>query len=227
MATNRINFNNSNTNRSQNSSQSSTDPTGQSSIPLTLSILLSESLFMTRYSPASTLILPFYKFNLPYGYLFILGIELATALFVKWSATPTPHTSSLRNNLNQALPDMASVRKIYNLPPSQQMWTDNVPPGKVSTFSVSPTSRRQPMDHTPLFPKGMTINVSISSPFSEPNGKAATLYTVELLEIKRVPGYMVAIFTLFLYWFLAPSQKPREHGNGNGNGTGNGNGNGN
>jgi len=181
------------------------DPTGQLSIPVTFSILISESIFLTRYSPASTLIIPFYKPRIPYGYFIIITLNLITALFVKLSSVPVNGWGLMRNNINQSLPDLNSLRQVYNLPPS--------------TFAVGQSNlntQNGGLD-SPLFPKGLTVNLSLSAPFTDPRSKTSTLFTVELIEIKKVPGYLVAVLTLLLYFILYPSQKAQETNNNNNN----------
>ncbi|RNC62815.1 MAG: hypothetical protein AWM53_01915 [Candidatus Dichloromethanomonas elyunquensis] len=163
----------------------------QLSIPVTLSILISNSLFLTRLSPASTLILPFYRLVVPYGYFLIIFIDLITAFWVQATYLPLTGASSFRGNVNQALPDIYYLRQVYSL---------------------------TKVNNSPLFPKGMTINFSVSSPFTEPNSITTTLFTLQLIEIKKIPGFVVAVLTLFLYWFLYPSLKPLEaNNNGNNN----------
>ncbi|NLI93406.1 MAG: hypothetical protein GX434_14845 [Peptococcaceae bacterium] len=170
-------------------SGSSHDFSGLLSIPVTFSILISNSLFLTRLSPASTLIIPFYRLNIPLGYWLIIATDVITAFIVQSASIPMNGSGALRGNINQSVPDLNSLRQIYSF---------------------------RKVNDTPLFPKGMTINFSISSPFTAPNSITTTLYTLQLLEIKNIPGFVVAFLTLFLYWFLYPSLKPLE-GNNNGN----------
>ncbi len=215
-------YNPTNTNGQQNinstasknaSANPPSDPTGQLSIPVTFSILISESLFLTRYSPASTLILPFYRPKIPYGYAYIIALNFITIFLVQCSAVPANGAGLLRGNVNQGIPDMNSLKKIYSYPPAQGSLRSNVPPGKISTFSAGQPSANQERNDTPLFPKGLTVNLSVSAPFSDPNSKTSTLFTLELLEIRNVPGYVVAVLTLLIYFFLYPSQQAKEENN--------------
>lgn len=179
-------------------------PTGQLSIPVTFSILISESIFLTRYSPASTLIFPFYRPRIPYGYFIIVVLNLITALFAKMSSVPVNSWGLMRNNINQSLPDINSLRQVYNLPPVR---------GSLRSNQNTQNGRND----TPLFPKGLTVNFSISAPFTDPSSKTSTLFTIELLEIRKVPGYLVAVLTLLIYFLLYPSQKAQETKNNNNN----------
>lgn len=193
----------------QTNNVNTSDPSGQLSLPLTVSILISESLFLVRNSPVSTLILPFIRVNIPYAYFLIAGLELATALLVKWSSMPTAGYGFSGTNINQEFPDTSSLSQIYNLPQAQSPLQRSLPTSSISTSEVNRNSTEQDVG-TPLFPKGLTVNLSFSAPFSEPNSNVATLYTVELLEINKVPGYLVTVVTLILYIILRPYLKPRE-----------------
>lgn len=201
-------------NRQNYTSNPLNDPAGQLSIPVTFSFLVSESLFMFTNSPATTLILPFYRPRIPYGYFIIIALELLTILFVKWSSVPVSGAGLIRSNFNQSLPDINALRQIYSLPPGKRSLQDNVPSGKVSVLKPGQPSNQDSVD-TPLFPKGLTVNLSVSAPFTEPRSKTATLYTVELIEIKNVPGYVVPILALLLYFFLYSSQKAQESNSNN------------
>jgi len=57
------------------------------SLPFTVSLLISGSLFFDIYSPASTLIIPFIRKNVPFGYFIIILMEFITALMVMPSFT--------------------------------------------------------------------------------------------------------------------------------------------
>jgi hypothetical protein len=165
---------------------------GQLSIPITLSILISNSLFTVRQSPASTLIIPFYRFTFPYGYFLIFSLDLITAFIVQ----------------AVSLPLLGSRR---------------IPPPAFPLSQANRTDQPRTNGDNPLFPKGMTINFSASAPFSAPRSKTSTLFTLELLEIKKIPGYVVGILTLLLYWFLYPAMKPLENNQNGNNSNHNGN----
>ncbi|NLL51736.1 MAG: hypothetical protein GX248_03420 [Peptococcaceae bacterium] len=144
------------------------------SLPFTVSLLISGSLFFDIYSPASTLIIPFIRKNVPFGYFIIILMEFITALMVKWSSAPYSY-SILPGPWNTAIPSLEDLRGIY----------------------------RGLEEATPLLPiSGLTFNISFGSPFSGPNSRAATLYTIELKAIRNIPGYIVPLATLILYFFL-------------------------
>jgi hypothetical protein len=158
------------------------------SVPLTVSLLISESLFAHFYSPAATLIIPFIRVNIPYGYFIIIGMELVTSFLVKLAYGPSYSILSSNLNLN-TLPDLNSLRQVYNLAP-------------VRENSRNQLGGATAAEDTPLFPLGITFNISFSSPFSAPSGKTATLFTIQLKEIRNVPGYLVPLISIVLYFLI-------------------------
>lgn len=144
-------------------------------VPFTVSLLISETLFPDFYSPAATLIIPFIRVNIPYGYVIIIVADLITALLVKWSYGSS--YSLLAPQSHTALPDLRA-------------------------FGQVPTNNSE--ESTPLLPQGMAFNLSISSPFFSPESPVATLYTLEIKQVPNVPGYVVPIATLLLYLVLKP-----------------------
>jgi len=194
-----------------------TFPTGRQAtppytVPFTVSILISESFFNNFYSPASTIIIPFLRPFIPYGYAIIILMELLTALLVKWSSAP--YSYSLINAgyfcfpTGIALPDMDSLRRVYNLQASERSLASA---GSLDSGQGSPPAPNR--EDTPLLPRGMTINLSFSSPFSTPPSKTATLFSIELIEIKNIPGYLVPLIALLLYFISKSFFKGKANAN--------------
>ncbi|NLO96492.1 MAG: hypothetical protein GX091_00185 [Peptococcaceae bacterium] len=143
------------------------------SVPFTVSLLISGSLFNDNNSPASSLIIPLLRREIPFGYFIIILLDFITALVVKWSYLPYSY-SILPGSWNTALPSLQEIRGIY----------------------------RAPNESTPFLPtKGINFNISFSSTFL-PSGRTGTLYIIELTEIKKIPGFVVPIAALVLYLIL-------------------------
>lgn len=161
------------------SANPSANPSPPYSVPLTISLLISESLFTDLNSPAATLIIPFVRREIPYAYFLISILEFTAALLTKWSYGPS--YSLLSPASNTSFPDVGYLRTTNTQGDSGSATGD-----------------------TPIFPKGITFNISFSSPFSAPVSKTSTLFTFELKEIKNVPGYIVPLAGLVLYFVLIP-----------------------
>lgn len=163
-------------------------------VPFTVSILASQSIFLNNfYSPAATLIIPVLRINIPYGYLLIIMIQFITALLVKWAYAPLlfplPGGS--------AIPDYQALKQIYSSFPQQKNEMN------ARTLPLN-NSGRTTEEFTPIFPDGLTINLSLLSPFSSPTGRATTLYAIKLTLIKNTPGYIIPVITLIIYFLLKP-----------------------
>lgn len=203
---------NANTNTTTDSNTDGS-PSPPYSVPFTVALLISEGLFLNNYSPVSSLIIPFIRADIPYGYMIIIIMEFITALLVKMSYGPA--YSILSQNTNTAVPDMSAIRQIYSSASAGQTASGQSgrrQPGKVSAQSTD-TTTAAPNEETPLFPKGLTFNISFSAPFSSPNSKTSTLYAVELKEIKNVPGYVLPLASLILYFVLQPYFRARDSQN--------------
>ncbi|TCX51095.1 hypothetical protein C1I38_11075 [Dehalobacter sp. 12DCB1] len=149
----------------------------EAAVPFYISLLISNALHPSNNSPVGTLIIPLTKIMIPHGYFIIIGLELATALFYKWSAVPVSARIFFPGGYGQSLPDISAIREDRIL--------------------------RLKMTQTPLIPKeGMTINVSLSVPFTPVQSRASTLYAFKLKSIDNVPGYVVPLASLILYGLL-------------------------
>ncbi|MCG1024872.1 hypothetical protein [Dehalobacter sp.] len=149
----------------------------EAAVPFYISLLISNALHPNNISPVGTLIIPLTKIMIPYGYFIIVGLELATALFYKWSAVPVSAPMFFPGGYGQALPDISAIREDRTL--------------------------RQRMTETPLIPKeGMTINISLSAPFTPVQSRVSTLYAFKLKSIDDVPGYVIPLTSLILYGLL-------------------------
>jgi len=171
----------------QNNS-SKTDLSPPFSLPLTTSLLITESLFPNPFSPTTSLIIPLVKIKIPYAYFVVVALDLITAFLLKWYYGPT--YSLLAPQYISALPDTEMLRQIYEDSAKQQ--------------AAQQSAEQQASLGSPLLPVGMAINISFSSPFSEPNSRFATLFTVELKEIRNIPGYLLPLAALLLYIILRP-----------------------
>jgi len=160
---------------------SSRDPSPSYSVPFTFSLFIVEDLSSASFTPSASLFIPIIRVTIPFGYFIIIGMNLLQALLVKW-ASPASY-SLLSGNINTALPDMDSVRQIYSLPPVQQ-------------------STGQQQTDTPIFPAGLSFNFAFSTPFLEPFGTNATIFTIRIKEIMNVPRYLIPLVSLILYSFL-------------------------
>ncbi|RJE47638.1 hypothetical protein A7K50_03025 [Dehalobacter sp. MCB1] len=150
----------------------------EAAVPFYISLLISNALHPSNNSPVGTLIIPLTKIMIPHGYFIIVGLELATALFYKWSVVPVSSRIFFPGEYGQALPDISALRE------------DRMAQLK--------------MTQTPLIPKeGMTINISLSAPFTPVQSRASTLYAFKLKSIDNVPGYVVPLASLILYGLLA------------------------
>lgn len=167
------------------SSASTKNPSPPYSVPLFVSLLISESLFTHNNSPVTTMIIPFIMKEIPYAYFIISIMEFIAALLTKWSYGPS--YSLLSPVGSTSLPDLKDIRQVYS----------------PTTVSNQNADSQQTID-TPIFPKGMTFNISFSSPFSAPRSKLSTLFTIELKEIRNVPGYVIPLTALLLYVIFEP-----------------------
>jgi len=177
----------------RNSAASNATTNSPHTVPLFISLLISQSFFHHEKSPASTLIIPFFKKEIPYAYVIIVILEFITAFLVKWYYGPSYNLISL--GYNTGLPDLNALR--YAL-------------GQSSTPASRESNRQnqqQPEESTPLLPSGLAFNISFSSPFTAPTSKASTLYTIQLKQIKNMPGFLVPLAALMLYFILAPHFK--------------------
>lgn len=164
-------------------------------LPFTIALLISEGLFTDISSPVATLIIPFIRIDIPYGYWIIVLMEFTTALLLKWSYGPSYSTSLLNLlNSNTALPDLDTYKQFRSLSPGG---------------TTAPGPAQSTID-TPLFPSGMTFNISFSVPFSAPESKLATLFTIELKEIKNIPRYVLPVASLVLYFLLESNSKRKK-----------------
>ena len=168
------------------------------SLPLTTSLLISESLFPDPDSPATTLIIPLIKIRIPYAYFAVVALDLATAFLLKCCYGPA--YSLLLPQYASALPDTGALRQIYERPPGRNL-------------SRQQATEQQGATSTPLLPVGMAFNISVSSPFYEPDSKVATLFTFELKEIRNIPGYLLPLAVLLLYIILRPFFLDRQNRN--------------
>ncbi|MGI6451714.1 MAG: hypothetical protein ACOX3R_16065 [Desulfitobacteriia bacterium] len=170
-------------------------------VPFFVSLLISESFFSHVNSPAATIIIPFFKKDIPYAYFIIIILELITAMLIKWYYGP--YYSILSPSLSTALPDLNVMRQTYTY-------------GQTLPWRRR-QNQQQPEESSPLLPLGMSFNLSFSSPFTAPTSKTATLYTIQLKEIKNVPGYLVPLAALILYFVLEPLFKAKESTTANNN----------
>jgi len=186
-------------------------------VPFTVSILASQSIFLDQ---ASTLIIPFYRTKVPYGYIFIIFMQAVTALLVKWAYTPSPLYMPLLGNY-QSLPDFQSLQKIASM--SQSQGNPRLNQGnkkKNRTLSIcnrTATNTDDEFPSDPILAEGIAINLSFISPFSSPNSRASSLYTIELTLIKNTPGYLVPLITLIIYFVLKPFFTNNKNNNNNKN----------
>lgn len=147
-------------------------------VPFYISLLFSNALHPSNNGPVGTLIIPLTKIMIPHGYFIIVGLELATALFYKWSAVPVSARIFFPGEYGQALPDISALREDRTL--------------------------QLKMTGTPLIPKeGLIINISLSAPFTPVQSRASTLYAFKLTSIDNVPGYLIPLVSLILYGLLA------------------------
>lgn len=176
-------------------------------VPVTVSILFSQSLFLGNYySPAATLILPFFRTEVPYGYMFIFFMQAVTGLLVKWAFTPSPLYMPLLGNY-QSLPDFESLKTISNLSQNHGNARLNLETkGTKRTLNLNNrnSNNQDQFPSDPLLPEGISINLSFISPFSEPTSRAASLYSIKLTLIKTNRGYIISILTLIIYIILKP-----------------------
>lgn len=185
-----------NTNTSQTVSDTSTPPY---SVPFTVSLLISESLFPHHYSPVNTIIIPFIRVELPYAYFIIILMELFTAYLAKLSLGPSYSILSLYSGT--ALPDLEAFRQAR--PTTESIQRNQS--GRISTLDVNNRAdQEQSIESTPLLPLGMTFNLSFLSPFTAPTSTTSTLFTIQLKEIKNIPGYVLPLVALVLYLILRP-----------------------
>lgn len=182
----------------ESAATSSQNPSPPYFVPFSVSLLISESLFPNFYSPAATLIIPFIRVDIPYGYFIIVGMEFVTAFLAKIAYGPS--YSILPLGMNAELPDLEAFRQTTRQLPVRVLDLGGV-------LSLTDT------ESTPLFPRGMTFNISFSSPFTAPTSRTATLFTFELKEIRKVPGYLVPLAALTLYLVLRPYFRRKERNN--------------
>lgn len=173
-------------------------------VPVTTSFLLSQSLFLNEpYSPASTLIIPFFRTEVPYGYAFVIFMQAVTALLVKWAYAPTPLYTPLLGSY-QAIPDFEALRQISRISQSQT----NARPGPNSpqkrTIKLYNGLNQDEVDSGPLLPEGLAINLSFLAPFSSPDSRASSLFTIELTLIRNTPWYLVALLIFIFYLIYKP-----------------------
>lgn len=178
-------------------SSHSLNPMSTFEVPFSVSILLSNALHPNTSSPAGTLIIPLIRILIPHGYFIIIGLELATAFFAKWSTIPTSIYGTLPGGYCQSLPDINAFRQVYSSPP--------VVPRQARNGLLSEIFQ------TPILPsKGMSVSVSLSAPFTSIQSRTTTLYAFELFNLKQIPGYAVPLASLILYIILALYQKPEK-----------------
>lgn len=188
-------FHKNNYNQYKGNSSAAGSSSPYASIPLALSLLLADSLFTHHSSPVAAMIIPLKTFNLPYSYFVIIVLDLATALFAKWSSSYSG--ISPLSQYQQAYPDIQVYRQGNN----------QLSSGNANVLRSNSTGNQQP-EATPLFPEGLAASLALSSPFSGvPNSigtKFVTIYGVEVLRIQHLPKTFIPLLTLFIYFYLYP-----------------------
>lgn len=185
-------------------------------VPLTISILASQSIFLNRlYSPAATLIIPIYRTDVPYGYIFVIFMQAVTALLVKWAYAPSPLYMPLLGNY-QALPDYEALKKISRLSQTPNNIKSNQGNKRTNrNLSLANGSNQNQVPSGPLLPEGIAINLSIISPFSDPTSRAASLFSIKLTLFKTNRGYIIPLVTLIIYFVLKPFMGTNNNKNNN------------
>lgn len=174
-------------------------------VPFTVSILASQSLFLDQYySPAATLIIPFIRKDIPFGYILIIFMQAVTALLVKWAFAPSPLYKPLLGNY-QALPDFHALQQISALPQSPN--AIKRPQRLLNLNNNNNNNNDDEVPSTPLLPEGITINLSFLAPFSAPTSRAASLFSIKLTLIKSNRGYLISVITLIIYFVIKPFLK--------------------
>lgn len=174
-------------------------------VPFTFSMLISNSLHPDIYSPVGSLIIPFYRPLIPYGYYVIVGIELLTGMLLKWSAVHNGRYRYIVSN-NPALPDINALNQSFNNTLS------NGEDSRILLFGSPQADRTltQEIFQTPLIPtEGMTINIVLSAPVRAIQSVASTAYAFKLKSIDNAPGYLVPVILLILYFLLGPYFKAK------------------
>ena len=198
-------------------------------VPVTLSLLTSQSLFLNEtYSPGTTLIIPFYRIEVPHGYAFVIFMQAVTALLVKWAYTPTPVYMPPLLGSYQAIPDFEALRQISSISQSRKYPRSNQNnSNKTKTLKFFRGQDQDEIDSDPLLPEGLAINLSFLAPFSSPDSRASSLYTIELTLIRNIPGYFTPILTLIIYFVLKPfidnKNNNKKNNNNNNNNSNNSN----
>lgn len=180
------------------------DSTPHYVVPFTISILASQSLFLDEYySPASALIIPIYRVEIPYAYLLVIFMQAVTALLVKWAYTPSPFYIQLLGGGQQAVPDFETLKYIANKTDSQgnSLWHHNNERNS-RTLRLNNSANQLDVPSTPIFPEGIAINLSFMSPYSAPTSRASSLFSIKLTLIKTNKGYLIPLITLILYVIL-------------------------
>ncbi len=185
-------------------------------VPVTVSILASQSLFLRElYSPASSLIIPFYRIDIPYGYIFVIFMQAVTALLVKWAYTPSPLYRPLLGNY-QSLPDFEALKKISLMTQPQGNTRLNLGTKRTNrTLSLNNGSNQDEFPSGPLLPEGIAISLSFISPFSNPTTRASNLLSLKLTLIKTNRGYIISLLTLIIYFVVKPFLRNKKDNNAN------------
>lgn len=200
-------------------------PSGDASIPhldvpVTLALLASNSLHPDIYSPVGTLIIPFYRRIVRNGYIIVIGIELLTAMLIKWAVGPAPTRITLPGSTNQAVPDMYAFNQTYRLPSSTNATVSSATRpasnrnyGKTNLFSNSKQQELAAEEafQSPLIPtRGLTINLALSAPAHSVHNIAGIAYNFELKSVEKAPGYLIPLILVFLYFVLQPFYRSHE-----------------
>lgn len=168
------------------------------SLPLIISIFISQDMFSNRelpFTPASSLTIPLINISTPYNYIIVFFIDIITIFLGKKFIVL--QNSCLPLEFKQGYPNLSALWEIYRKPLTSLSRAERN--SSSTTFQngiISGTG-------TPLFPKGLAVNILLSAPLEE-SETASTFYALTLFTIRRLYGILVALVTIFVYLFLYP-----------------------